>query len=171
MPALALRPVTPDDRDFLAAVYASTREGELAQMPFTAEQKALFVEQQFAAQSHHYSQYERTSFDVVLVEKQPAGRLIVGRWADQLRVVDIALLPAFRGLGVGGELLRQVIVEADARGVPVTIYVERFNPAQRLYARLGFEIAQEHDGGVYLFLERPPRGRPDAPRAQPNTAS
>ncbi len=168
---VALRPATPDDAPFLAAVYASTREQELAQMPFTAEQKAAFVAQQFDAQTRHYAQYRNTTFDVVEVGGVGRGRLIVGRWADQVRIVDIALLPEARGVGVGGRLIAAVIAEAEAQGLPTTIYVERFNPAQRLYARLGFELAQEDDGGVYLFLERRPAGRPDAPRAQANTAS
>lgn len=170
-PSVALRPATPADEPLLAAVYASTREAELAQMPFTAEQKTSFLAQQFAAQSHHYAQYTDTTFDVVLVDGVPSGRLIVGRWADQLRIVDIALLAPVRGRGIGHGLVSGVIDEAEQRGVPTTIYVERFNPAQRLYARLGFELAQEDDGGIYLFLERRPTSRPHAPRAQPNTAS
>ncbi len=169
-PSVGLRPATPDDAPFLAAVYASTREAELAQMPFTADEKAAFLAQQFAAQSHHYAQYADTTFDVVLVDGVPGGRLIVGRWADQLRIVDIALLPHARDRGIGHGLVSDVIAEGEARGVATTIYVERFNPAQRLYARLGFELAQEDDGGIYLFLERRPAGRPGAPRATPNAA-
>ena len=114
MPAVALRPATEADRDFLARVYASTREQELAQVPLSPEQKAAFLRQQFEAQSAHYeSNYTETSFDVVLVDGEPAGRLIVARWAEELRIVDIAMLPQQRGRGVGGRLMGELLAEAD----------------------------------------------------------
>jgi predicted GNAT family acetyltransferase len=50
--------------------------------------------------------------------------------------------------------MREVLAEADAAGKRVTIYVERFNPALRLYERLGF--AQIEAQGVYLLLDRRP---------------
>jgi ribosomal protein S18 acetylase RimI-like enzyme len=154
-PAVALRPATANDRPFLARVYASTREPELAAAGFTEEQKAAFVEQQFSAQSLHYERnYHDTSFEVVLIDGEPAGRLIVGRWTEEIRVVDIGLLPERRGLGVGERLLRQVLAEAEARGVKASVHVERFNPALRLYERLGFAVVGEH--GIHLLMERPP---------------
>jgi ribosomal protein S18 acetylase RimI-like enzyme len=119
------------------------------------EQWGAFVEHQFTAQSRHYESYEDTSYDLVLVDGEPAGRLIFARWPEDLRVVDIALLPEHRGRGIGGSLMRALIEEADERGVKTSIHVERFNPAQRLYARLGFRAVAEA-GGVYLLLERPP---------------
>jgi ribosomal protein S18 acetylase RimI-like enzyme len=118
------------------------------------EQWRDFIAHQFEAQSHAYASYRDTSFEVVLVDGEPAGRLIVARWAEELRVVDIALLPEFRGRGIGSTLIRELIEEADERGVKTSIHVERFNPAQHLYARLGFRAVSET--GVYLLLERPP---------------
>lgn len=163
-PRIGLRPVTPADRPFLERVYGSTREEELAQVPFTDEQRAAFVAQQFEAQSRHYAtHYHDTSFDVIEVDGVPAGRLIVGRWTREIRVVDIALLPEHRGRGIGSRVLAPVLAEADARGVPTTIHVEQFNPAQRLYHRLGFrEVSRE---AIYLKLERPVAGRSEAAAA------
>jgi GNAT superfamily N-acetyltransferase len=157
-PRVGLRPTTPDDRAFLARVYASTREQELARVPFSAAEKAAFLEHQFEAQSRHYAQhYHDTSFDVIEVDGAPAGRLIVGRWKREIRVVDIALLPEHRGRGVGTRVLAPVLAEADARGVPTTIHVETLNPAQRLYRRLGFvPVDEPSEGTVYLLWERPP---------------
>lgn len=167
-PAVAVRPATPSDRPFLARVYASTREEELADVPFTPEQKAAFLEQQFSAQSLHYERhYFDTTFDVIEVDGEPAGRLIVGRWAQEIRIVDIAILPPQRGRGVGTQILAPVLAEADARGVPTTIHVERQNPAQRLYRRLGF-VPTADDDPVYLRFERPPA---TAGGDQPKTAS
>ena len=154
-PSVTLRPAAEEDRPFLQRLYASTREPELEASGLPREQWGAFVEHQFAAQSRHYETYEDTSYHVVLVDGEPAGRLIVARWPEDLRVVDIALLPEHRGRGIGGSLMRALIEEADERGVKTSIHVERFNPAQRLYARLGFRAVAEA-GGVYLLLERPP---------------
>ena len=148
-----LRPVTPADEPFLLRVYAGTRAEELAAVPWTAEQKDAFVAHQFAAQSAHYARhYTGLSADVILVDGRPAGRLLVARWAREIRIVDIALLPEFRGAGTGSRLLDRLIAEADAVGKLLSIHVERQNPAMHLYERLGFRPVAEE--GVYLRLER-----------------
>lgn len=151
-PDVALRPIEPADEEFLCRVYASTRTGELAPLAWTEEQKAAFVRMQFAAQHRYYQEsYTSSQFDVVLVDGRPAGRLYVARWPEELRVIDIALLPEFRRRGVGTGLLRGLLEEGRTRGVPVRIHVERQNPALALYERLGFRLLE--DRGVYLFLE------------------
>lgn len=173
-PAVTLRPVTDEDREFLRAVYRSTREAELAMVPWDEAAKAAFVAQQFDAQDRSWAQQRPTTArDVVLVDGVPAGRLYVDRGADEIRVVDITLLPEHRGAGVGEVLLRPILDEGDRDGLPVTIHVERHNPALHLYGRLGFEVVD--DLGVYLFLRRPTRTsaptRPTAPTRQAKTAS
>jgi ribosomal protein S18 acetylase RimI-like enzyme len=159
-PGVARRPARDDDYDFFARVYASIREEELAPVPFTPEQKAAFLAQQFAAQTAHYAEhYADAAFEVILVDGEPAGRLIVGRWDREIRIADIALLPLFRGAGVGTRLIRSLIDESETAGKALTIHVERTNPAIRLYERLGFAPAREQ--GLYLKMERPP-GRDQA---------
>ena len=154
--AVTLRPVGDDDGDFSARVYASTREQELAPLPWTEEQKAAFLAQQFAAQSVHYAEhYADASWDVIVVDGQRAGRLIVHRGAVEINVVDIALLPEYRGRGVGTVLLRAIFDDADAAGLPVIVHAEHMNPARRLYERLGFVPVE--DLGIYLKLERRPQ--------------
>ena len=151
---VALRPATDADLPFLARLYASTREEELAGVDWPQEQKDAFVRQQFEAQHAWYrEQYAGASFDVVEVDGEPAGRLYVDRWPREVRIVDISLLPAHRGRGLGGALLAALFAEADAAGKPVSVHVERFNPALRLYGRLGFVFRE--DKGVYVLLERP----------------
>ncbi len=149
-----LRPATDADLPFLLRLYASTREEELAGVDWPPEQKEAFVRQQFAAQHAWYQeQYAGSAFDVVVVDGEPAGRLYVARWEREVRIVDISLLPAYRGRGIGSVLLAALFTEAEAAGKPVSVHVERFNPALRLYTRLGF--ACREDKGVYLLLERP----------------
>jgi ribosomal protein S18 acetylase RimI-like enzyme len=155
MTAITLRPITPDDEEFLCQVYASTREEELALTDWDPAQKAAFVQMQFAAQHRYYQEnYRQTTFDVILVDGQPAGRLYVARWAKQIRIVDIALLPEYRNAKIGSTLLHELMTEAAAAGKPVSIHVERYNPALRLYTRLGFVPIGEH--GVYFLMEWTP---------------
>jgi ribosomal protein S18 acetylase RimI-like enzyme len=154
--SVTLRSVTDDDREFLCAVYRSTREAELAMVPWDEPAKAAFVAQQFDAQDRFWAEQRPDAVRaVVLVDGVPAGRLYVDRTADEVRVVDITLLPEHRGAGVGESLLGPILDEGDRDGLPVTIHVERHNPALHLYERLGFEVVD--DLGVYLFLRRPTR--------------
>ena len=150
-----LHPVQPGDRELLYRVYAGTRTEELAVVPWDDAEKDAFLRAQFEAQDRWYREnYPRASFEVIVIDGEPAGRLYVHRGAGEIRIVDIAFLPEHRGNGAGTALLRDILAEADAAGKRVTIHVERLNPALRLYERLGFAVAE--DKGVYLFLERLP---------------
>jgi ribosomal protein S18 acetylase RimI-like enzyme len=136
-------------------VYASTRIEELAVVPWDDAQKDAFLRMQFDAQDAWYREhYAEASFEVIVADGEPAGRLYVNQGRSEIRIVDIALLPEHRGDGIGTSLLRDLLAEADAVGKRVTIHVERLNPALRLYERLGFTVAE--DKGVYLLLERQP---------------
>ena len=155
MADVTLRPAAADDEPFLLRVYASTRAEELAPVPWTEEQKEGFIAHQFAAQDAHYrGHYDGAEFDVIEVDGEPAGRLYVHRGPNEIRIVDVALLPAFRGRGIGTRLLRALIAEADAQGRKLSIHVEANNPARTLYERLGFRPAGEH--GIYVLMERVP---------------
>src|SRR5688572_12523971 len=155
MPAdfsLRLRPITPEDDAFLAGLYASTRAEELAVTGWSAEEMAAFCRQQYDAQSAHYREnYPGASLQVIERDGQAIGRLYVARWEREIRIMDIALLPEHRGSGIGTQLLRELQDEARSAGKSLTIHVERFNPALRLYQRLGFR--QVEDKGVYLLME------------------
>lgn len=152
--AVTLRPATPEDEAFLYRVYAGTRQEELARTGWDETQKEAFLRMQFEAQSRHYREhYAGAEFSVVLADGRPAGRLYVARWPEETRIVDIALLAEHRGRGIGTRLLNDLVSESEASGKPLSIHVERFNPALRLYGRLGFEVVE--DRGVYLLLWRP----------------
>jgi GNAT superfamily N-acetyltransferase len=85
----------------------------------------------------------------------PAGRLYVARWSNEIRIVDIALLPAFRRLGIGNRLLRELQEEGKQSGRRVSIHVEMHNPAQQLYERLSFSRVS-HYGIYWLMVWDPP---------------
>lgn len=146
-----LRPIGPEDDAFLARVYASSRAEELAVTGWSEQRKADFCRSQFDAQTEYYAaNYPEASFQIIERDGWPVGRLYVARWKKEIRIVDITLLPEFRGSGIGTRLLRELQVEASTTGKSLTIHVERFNRALTLYRRLGFQ--QVEDKGVYLLM-------------------
>jgi GNAT superfamily N-acetyltransferase len=162
--SVSLRPITPDDLAFLLGLYRSTREEELAMVvDWSEEQKDWFIRMQFDAQHAWYQEhYIGASFDVILVDGVPAGRLYVHRRETEIRLVDISLLPKARGRSLGTTLLRGLCDEAETAGKPLTIHVEKYNPAMRLYQRLGFTCIDEN--GPYDLMEWKPASAspPDA---------
>jgi len=151
---IELRPTEPTDRDFLLSVFESSRAVELAIVAWSEADRRAFVVSQFDAQDTYYRQtYPDGQFLVILLDGELVGRLYLGRIDDELRVIDIALLPDRRGRGIGTSLLAWVTAIADSEGRSVTLHVEPWNPAKRLYERLGF--ASEGPRGIYEFMRRP----------------
>jgi ribosomal protein S18 acetylase RimI-like enzyme len=154
-PRVNLRPARAGDDELLRRVYASVREDELAAVRWSAAEKDAFLRHQFDAQDTHYREhYEGATFDVIEVDGEPVGRLYVARWAEEIRIMDIALLPEHRGRGIGTHILRGLLEEASLTGKRVSIHVEMNNPALRLYERLGF--VQAAVNGVYVRLDAQP---------------
>lgn len=153
MSEVTLRPIRDEDMEILFRVYAATRAEEMAMVvDWTDEQKEAFLRMQFQAQHAWYQEhYIGAQFDLLLVDGIPAGRLYVHRRESEIRLVDISLLPEFRGSGVGTKLLHELMSEAEAAGKPLTIHVEKYNPAMRLYLRLGFKPIE--DRGPYDLME------------------
>jgi ribosomal protein S18 acetylase RimI-like enzyme len=148
---LSFRPVATADLPFLYQVYASTRAEELAAVPWSDEQKAAFLTMQFRAQHADYERnYSSADRHVILHGDEPVGRLYVDRGEREHSVIDIALLPEHRGRGLGAAIMRDLQDEARSGGKLLTIYVEKFNPAMRLYRRLGFRTIE--DKGVYDLM-------------------
>lgn len=144
------------DFDFLAFVYASTRIEEVAAAGWPVEVQHQFLAHQADAQHRHYrSHYPNAEWLVIERGGKPIGRLYIEEWPSQIRLIDISLLPEDRGSGVGGAILADLQHMASAAGKPLSIHVERNNPAMSLYRRLGFAKADEH--GVYDLMEwKPP---------------
>jgi GNAT superfamily N-acetyltransferase len=156
--ALTLRPIRPEDEGFLYDVYASTRLGELAALGWSEAQREAFLRMQFRAQHQSYlTQFPMADFAIILHHERPIGRLYIERRTDEIRGIDIALLPEYRRAGIGTAILQDLLAEAARDGKPFHIHVERFNRAQRLYERLGFTTLA--DDGVYLFMEWRPEAR------------
>lgn len=148
-----LRPVSDSDNDFLLSVYASTREEELAQAEWGEGQKEMFLRWQLDLQRREYeTRFPDADYRVIVLDQQPAGRIWIGADNEQIRLLDIALLPQFQNRGVGTALLRRLIEEAGQQGKVLRHMVFVLNNnAERFYERLGFR--QIEDFGAYKHME------------------
>lgn len=147
-----LRPETDADIPFLRRLYTSTRAAELALTTWSDAQKLAFSDSQFGLQRQHYrTYYPATEWGVLEDNGVPMGRLYLERRGMTLLVIDIALLPEWRGRGLGTALMEWVCAQARAAGKTVTVAVEKYNRAQTLYRRLGFREIADH--GVLWDME------------------
>jgi len=150
--AVTYRPITDNDQEFLYSVYASTREAEMGLIDWDLKEKETFLRMQHAAQHRHYQEhFASAQFYVIMVDGAPAGRLYIDRRRDEIRIIDIALLPQYRGKGLGSSILKGIMNEGHDNDLPVRIHVEQYNPALRLYKRLGFK--KIGDSGIYYLME------------------
>jgi len=156
--SISFRPVDDADMRFLHDLYASTRAEELSVVDWPETQKSAFLSMQFEAQHRYYhEQYPDAEYLLVQQEDIDIGRIYLHRRVDELRLVDIALIPETRNQGLGSKLLKDLLDEGQASALPIRIHVETFNPAMHLYLRLGFKPVA--DKGVYQLME----WRPDSP--------
>ena len=151
---ISLRPVEPEDEAFLYEVYRSTRAEELAAWGWDERQQELFLKMQLRARDQSYLMYyTEISDSIILFEKSRAGRIIISRSDKEIKLVDISLLPEYRGAGLGTSLIKDLFAEADQTKRIVRLQVERTNTkARRLYERMGFTITSENQ--THFQMER-----------------
>ena len=148
--AFAFRAAVPADIDFEHYLYASTRDDL---RPLGPEVFDGLVGMQFRAQSMSLRlEHPQADRQIILVEDAPVGRLIIDSVGDHIEVIDVALLPEYRGHGIGTSVLRGVIGHADRLARSVRLHVEKQSRAVRLYERLGFTITG--DVGMYFAMSR-----------------
>jgi len=155
---VVLRPIEDDDLEYLFRVYASSRAQEMSLLVQWSDiEKEIFLRDQFRLQHRHYqTHYPNARYDVIERDGEPIGRFYVERMKNEIRVMDIALLPAHRNQGLGRALMREVLDEAARERKFVSLHVEDRNPAKRLYERMGFTEAG--DVSFYKLMRWIPNG-------------
>ncbi len=156
MQTIKLRKETTEDDTFLRQIYAYSRMEEMACIPWSAEQKSAFLKMQYDFQHKHYHNvYPNADFSIVLVSNNPAGRLYIQRGTQAFHLIDITLLPDYRGKGIGQYLLKTLLTEAQSVGKPIHLQVQSNNRAMRFYQRLGFKFSKGNE--VYVLMEWMPK--------------
>lgn len=140
---------TPADEPFLFTVYASTRAEEIDAWGFGAVEAEAFLRMQWDLQIRSYAhQFPDAQIYLIHDGHERAGRIILQRAPDHIRIIDLSLLPEFRSRGIGTSLLHSLQRESRTNAIPLLLSVTPWNPARRLYERLGFEIT----GGTEMTL-------------------
>ncbi len=155
----SMRLETPGDADFLLELYTSTRQVEMDLTGWSVETRRMFIAMQFRAMRSAYAaQFPSAKFSIVLQDGLPVGRMVVNRDPGEIRIVDLALMPGARNLGIGGRLLRELTLEASQARTPLRLHVLRHSRAINLYHRLGFVTTAESE--IYRTMEWQPSGNP-----------
>lgn len=137
---ITTRTAAAADEEFLFRLFALQKAGEFAPLGWPAQQLQPLLEMQYRARQLSYAESfpEAVNTILCLADGTPVGRHLTARQKDFYRVVDIAVLPEYRGRGIGTWALNQMKQAAALESVPMRLSVTRTNPALRLYERLGF---------------------------------
>ena len=152
---IQLRPVEEKDTAFIEAVYRTTREDELNLTNWSEYQKSAFIHMQSAAQLTEYkTKFPSARFQVIIYKKKDAGRFFTCETENDIRLLDITVLPEFRGKGIGTDLLHRLIQRSNKVQKKISLHVIVSNPALKLYKRLGFVDIKKD--GFHYYMEREP---------------
>ena len=149
---LTLRAAGPGDASLIAAIYACTREEELRQVPWSDAQKKAFTDWQSQQQEKHYALHYPNAERLVVERGEPIGRIYVDVTRREVRLMDVTLFPPHRNRGLGSRLMDVLLDYAGTLGRQASLHVEPFNPAKRMYERLGFRVVETR--GLYEFMVR-----------------
>lgn len=153
------RIVESHDTSFLIALYSSTRADEMRHAIMSAEDKSDFLRRQFDLQSQAYAQsFPNAMHRIIQLDDMDIGRMIINRADNHMRIIDLSILPMWRGRGIGTDILRSLLNEAYGGKVPVRLHVTQDNPAYRLYARHHFRPNGMRQGSHVELEWQPPVG-------------
>lgn len=154
---ISLRVQTDKDAEFINTLYTSVRWQELSATEWPEKLKHAFLDQQLTLQTRHYlSRYDGLWRGIILRRENPVGRLYLWRNGDDLRIVDLSLLPDQRCQGIGTQLLQTVIDQAARTGLGTSLHVQSGNPALALYQRLGFRSVEQDTSRQYQLMRHCP---------------
>lgn len=154
---VTFRPMEEKDLPLSFEIYASTRREEMSITGWPTKQIEEFLLSQAAAQNKHYKEnYDRAVYEIIQLDGKDIGRLYVDEGRKELRIMELALLPEYRGQGIGRKIMEDLISKSEEKGLYSTLHVEENNPARQLFQRMGFEFVEER--GVYHYMKRSIKG-------------
>ena len=101
-------------------------------------------------QTQYEAAYPDAESSIILLGERAIGRMLIQESEKEFTLIDIAISPEHRNAGIGSYLLQQLLDRAARAGKAVRLQVFKTNPAQRLYARLGF--AEVGEQSMYIEM-------------------
>ncbi|MBX3120522.1 MAG: GNAT family N-acetyltransferase [Fimbriimonadaceae bacterium] len=143
-PQIGYRLATPEEDSFFRRLFDITRAPEFQMSGIVGDPLAQLLESQYhARQTHYAAMYPTAEYRLILADGELTGGMIVREMDEHLHLIDITLLDECRGRGIGTLVMRELQATAESAGKGVLLHVEHFNPARRLYDRLGFVEVEE----------------------------
>jgi len=149
---LRLRPEREDDLAFRFRLFCDSRK-DLSLLPLAAAAHEQLLTMQFHAQTISYrAQFPQARLDIIEFEGTSIGRIVVDRPGTAVHIIDLALSPRVRNLGIGSAIMHTLMGETGEAGLPLRLQVASDNAAAlRFYLRLGF--APVEVGPTHTMLE------------------
>ncbi len=142
---VTLRPARPDERDFAFEVKRDAMGPHIVTRWGWDEDFQLL---------HHARRWAERSWHIVLCENDAAGTVTLDWHKTHLQFGEFYILSGFRGRGLGTEVLRSALEQADIRAIETRLEFLKWNPVGRLYLRHGFKVVGETDTH-YLAVRQP----------------
>lgn len=161
--AAALRPELPQDEPFVRRLILETIAAELSASAWPEPMRSHLLGVQYAGrrQSNRVN-FPAAASQVIEAEGADAGWVVVNTTPDEVRVVDIMVLPALRGRGIGTAVVRGILAAAAELRIPVRLNVYTTNHAAiRLYERLGFRRIGGDEAQHFMEASGRSSGFPD----------
>ena len=142
---IRLRPERAEDQAFRFGLFCRSRPDEWSALPIDPALLQGLMQHQFRAQTVSYRrQFPSAACDIIEHAGEPVGRIVTDRPGSQIHIVDQAIMPAYRNRGIGTAVMRALMSDAAASGIPVRLKAASSNdPSMRLYRRLGFVVREE----------------------------
>ena len=142
---VALQPATALDQPLLLRLFVEQRAEIFVAAGLDEQQVEAMLRSQFHLRSHSYAQQHPSAADCILVTGtgERIGRVLIDWTGESARLIDIAILQSHQGRGIGTSVLERCLAEAAQRGCRLRLTVDCGNPAERLYARMGFAVTGE----------------------------
>ena len=163
----SIRPLAPSDEPFLWEMLYQSLYVPPGKEPFP---RAVVKRPDIARYVEGWGRAHDLGF---VAEDEVTGRPVGAVWMrlfagaekgfahldEETPEMGIALLPGYRGRGIGTALLGRLIEAARTSYPALALSVSAHNPAKRLYERLGFEVVEvREDDHPVMRLELGGRG-------------
>ncbi|MGI8418428.1 MAG: GNAT family N-acetyltransferase [Nakamurella sp.] len=143
------RPATRYDKDLLRAIFTDSRSSWFAALPVALA--AALLDVQFRAHRNDRELRWPHSVDQIIeLQGVPAGRVTVWIGADEIRIIDLALLPGFRGQGIGRTILTDVKQEAAELCLPLRMAAAKQCDGRPSWPTLRMTVIGESDTDIEL---------------------
>jgi ribosomal protein S18 acetylase RimI-like enzyme len=126
--------------DFIKELFFQYKTVELLAFNWPREVLVSLLEMQFKAQEDSYrKQFPNANGFIIEIENVPVGWLLLNK-TDTYHIVNIIIHNNFQGKGIGSQVIKELIEQANVENKKVTLKVDKNNPALKLYSSLGFKI-------------------------------